>query len=138
MIPKYFLISFLCCQLWLQVSETYTFRLSQPQIFVENGNLYIAPAEHRNLVLVSNGTGKILFNDVELKSLVSSIQNSSRDLNSFKRIFGVPSNSSSALTERISHLEQSFRQLDQIDRLDSRLIAVERQIAYNLSSSSEV
>lgn len=41
---------------------------------MDDGHLYFVPAEHRNLVLISNGTGKIIFNDVELEKIVVGVR----------------------------------------------------------------
>ncbi|OXA47104.1 Cubilin [Folsomia candida] len=113
------------------------YQLSQPQIYIEDGNIYIVPAQGRNLVLASNGDGKILFDEIEMRSLVSSVRNSTRDLDSFKQIFGSPSNSSAGLSQRIASLEQTMYRLNLVETLDTRLTNVERQILFNSTQTQQ-
>lgn len=47
---------------------------------MKNGHIFLIPAENKNVVLMSHGTGKIFFNKLELGSLVGSVS----DSNSFE------------------------------------------------------
>ncbi|ODM98815.1 Cubilin [Orchesella cincta] len=103
------------------------YQLGQPQIYVENGHIYVIPAENRNLVLKSNGNGKIVLNNVELKTLVDSVQNSSKAVNDFKNIFGNPS--APPVSGQTANIEQTIQRLNQVESLDGRVTVIERRIA---------
>ncbi|CAL8142101.1 unnamed protein product [Orchesella dallaii] len=112
------------------------YQLAQPQIYVENGNVYVVPGENRNLVLKSNGNGKIMLNNVELKNLVDSVQNSSKAVNDFKTIFGNPSVPS--VSGQAANIEQTIQRLNQIEALDGRVTVIERRLAsINTSDSGD-